>query len=251
MKITLLGTGTSMGVPMLGCSCAVCLSSDPRNRRLRPSAWIEVGDRTLLIDTGIDFRQQALRYGIRRLDAILFTHSHADHILGLDDLRPFNQMQKQPVPCYGREDCLQEIRITFRYAFPEKHSHDLPHMQLIPVEGPFSVFGLDILPVPVVHGSLSILGYRLGSMAYLTDVSAIPEESFALLEGLSLLVLGALRHKPHRKHFTVEQAVAAAQRIGARETYFTHMCHHLDHQETDRSLPPGIHLAYDGLSLEV
>jgi phosphoribosyl 1,2-cyclic phosphate phosphodiesterase len=251
MKITLLGTGTSMGVPMVGCACPVCHSPDSRNKRLRPSAWFQVGDRSVLIDAGIDFRLQALRFGIRRLDGILLTHSHADHILGLDDIRPFNQFQKQSIPCYGRRDCLEEIQITFRYAFPKNHTHDLPHMQLVPVEGPFPLFGNEVVPVPVFHGSLSIFGYRLGPVAYLTDVSRIPEESFAHLAGLSVLILGALRRKPHPKHFTLEEAVCAAQRIGAKRTYFTHMCHHLDHEETNASLPPGIQLAYDGLSFEV
>jgi phosphoribosyl 1,2-cyclic phosphate phosphodiesterase len=251
MKITLLGTGTSTGVPAIGCGCAVCRSGDPRNSRLRPSVWIQSEDVSILIDTTPDFRQQALRHAIGRLDAILFTHHHADHILGLDDIRPFNQLQKGPIPCYGSADTLREIRLTFRYIFQEQPYGGVPQVQMHPVEGPFQLCGLPVTPVPVLHARLPVLGYRIGDFAYLTDLNSVPEKSLGLLDGLQVLVIGALRYEPHPAHFTLTEAAGVAGIIGAPRTYFTHMSHEVDHKSVNRQLPSGIELGYDGLTITV
>lgn len=240
-----------MGVPMIGCACPVCLSTDPKNKRLRPSVLLQYKDRNVLIDITPDFRQQALQYGLTRLDAILITHSHADHILGLDDVRPLNHGHKQPIPCYGSRECIEEISITFRYIFKQNHYSDLPRIDLRVIEEAFAIFDRTILPIPVMHAGNPIFGYRVNDFAYLTDVSFIPETSYPLLTGLKVLVLGALRHKPHAGHFTLEQAVHTARRIGAEATYFTHMCHHLEHEQTNADLPEGIQLSYDGLTLDL
>ena len=249
MKITLLGTGTSTGIPAIGCRCPVCRSDDIRNNRLRPSVWIESEDQSILIDTTPDFRQQALRYGIGCLDAILFTHHHADHILGLDDIRPLNHLRKGPIPCYGGADTLREIRLTFRYVFQQQPYGGVPQVELNTVERPFRLGHLTVTPVPALHGRLPVFGYRLGDFAYLTDLNSLPEKSLGLLDGLRVLVLGALRYEPHPAHFTLTEAVGVAGIIGASRTYFTHMSHEVDHEAVGRQLPSGIELAYDGLTI--
>jgi phosphoribosyl 1,2-cyclic phosphate phosphodiesterase len=251
MKVTLLGTGTSTGVPAINCSCAVCLSEDPRNKRLRPSVWIESGEFSLVIDTTPDFRLQALRYSIGHLDAILFTHHHADHILGLDDIRPFNQHQKRFIPCYGSAGTMGEIRITFRYIFQEQPYGGVPQVETYAVEGPFELGGLTVTPIPAMHAKLPVFGYRIENFAYLTDLNSLPEESLDLLDGLQVLVLGALRHEPHPAHFTMTEAVGVAGIIGAQRTFFTHMSHEVDHETVSRQLPAGIELGYDGLTIEL
>ena len=264
LRITMLGTGTSHGVPMIGCDCRTCQSTDPRDRRSRPSILIERQDadaatpfgeavRHVLVDTSTDLRQQALTFGLRRVDAILFTHSHADHILGLDEVRRFNVIQKSAIPAYGDERTTRDLRHTFSYIFDATtpKGGGLPQISLSTVLGSFSLGGLDIVPVPVMHGKRPILGYRIGTFAYLTDCNAIPDESWPLLEGVQTLVLDALRRKLHPTHFNLEQALAAAQRIGATRTWFTHVCHDLPHAETCASLPEGVELAYDGLVFEV
>ena len=254
MQITFLGTGTSHGVPMIGCECATCLSDDPRDRRLRPSLLIRADDgTTLLVDAGPDLRGQALTHRINRVDAVAFTHGHADHILGLDDLRRYNTLMKQPMRLYGDRLTLAEIRRMFGYAFDPNtpKGGGIPQLELIEVEGPFSVGSLHVLPVPIWHGRRSILGLRVGRFAYLTDCSGIPDESWPLLEDVDVLVLDALRRTPHPTHFTLEEAIAASQRIAPRQTYFTHMCHDLPHQATNAQLPTAMALAYDGLQLNV
>lgn len=249
-----LGTGTSHGVPMIACDCAVCTSKDPRNQRLRTSVLIEAGGRFFIIDTSIDFRMQALRAKLRRVDAVLLTHSHADHIFGLDELRRFNHTQPEPIPCYAEETTMRDVRRVFAYIIdpPHQTGGGIPQVEFheLRVGEPVRSFGVEFLPLRVWHGALPITGYRVGQLGYLTDTSALPEETFRALAGVDILVLGALRHRPHPTHFTIEEAVRAAERIGARETWFVHMTHDLDHDETNARLPRGIALAYDGLRVE-
>jgi phosphoribosyl 1,2-cyclic phosphate phosphodiesterase len=253
VKITFLGTGTSHGVPMIGCDCATCTSTDPRDRRLRTSVLVATADDTrLLVDTGPDLRAQALAHGIRRLDAVLYTHGHADHILGLDELRRFNALQRQSMPCFGDTATLTDIRRTFAYVFDPatQVGGGVPRLETFGVLGPFCVGRQEIQPVKLLHGTRTILGYRMGGFAYLTDCSRIPDESWPLLEDLDILVLDALRIRPHPTHFTLAEAVAATRRIRPRRAYFTHVCHELAHAATCATLPPGMELAYDGLVLE-
>lgn len=258
MRITFLGTGTSHGVPMIGCTCATCTSADPRDTRLRPSIYIETAATRLLVDAGPDLRAQALRHRIARVDAIVFTHGHADHILGMDDVRRFNalrQTQEMPgaMPCYGDAATLEDIRRMFGYVFDPAtpKGGGLPQLDLRPIAGRFTVGDLEVVPVPLEHGRRPILGFRVGRFAYLTDCNRIPDGSWPLVEGLDVLVLDALRIRPHPTHFSLDEAVATAARIGAPRTFFTHMCHDLLHAATDARLPPGMALAYDGLVLEL
>jgi phosphoribosyl 1,2-cyclic phosphate phosphodiesterase len=253
-KVTMLGTGTSHGVPMIGCTCATCRSTDPRDRRLRPSIHVALRDRiSVLVDTSIDLRQQALAHGITRVDAVLFTHAHADHILGLDDLRGFNALQGSPIPCYANHGTWDTIRRQFSYVFegPLQEGGGVPQLTTHEITGPFVVQGIRVVPVPLWHGKLPILGFRIGNFAYLTDCNRIPDESWRMVENVGVLVLDALRDAPHETHFTVTEAVAAAERIGARQTYFTHMTHDLPHAKTNARLPAGMELAYDGLVLDI
>jgi len=257
--LTFLGTGTSMGVPTLGCDCEVCTSADPHDKRLRPSVllrWHERGrERVVVVDTGPDFREQALRSGLTRVDAVFYTHSHADHIMGLDDLRPLSFTvfrEGGPIPLYASAETTKVLENIFEYTFsPQATYPNRARVQLHPLAERTAVHGVDFLRVPVMHGPMEIAGFRFGSAAYLTDVSAIPEESFALLEGLDYLVLSALRHKPHPTHATVEQALGWAHRIGAKQTWLTHIAHELGHKQTNQALPAGVALAYDGLTLPV
>lgn len=235
---------------MIGCRCAVCRSDDPRDRRLRPSIHIAVdGGPHVLVDTATDLRQQALVNDITRVDAVLFTHAHADHVMGLDELRRFNVLGGRRIPMYADARTGREVRRIFHYAFepPVVTGGGVPELSLTDIDGPFVVDGLPIVPVPVMHGPQPILGFRIGRFAYLTDCNAIPETSWPLLAALDVLVLDALRHRPHPTHYALDEAVATAARIGARLTYFTHMCHDLPHAATNASLPAGVALAHDGL----
>ena len=252
MRVTLLGTGTSTGVPVIGCRCAVCTSDDPRNRRLRPAALVELAAGTVLIDTATDLRQQALTYGIARVDAVLYTHAHADHIFGLDELRVYNFRQGTTIPCYGPASALAGVRRTFAYAFePGQEGGGKPQIELLAVDGPFELLGTRVVPVPVRHGEVEVFGYRFGRFAYVTDVNFIPEASFALLAGVEVLVLGALRYRPHTTHFSFAEAFSAAARIGARRTLLTHVAHDVDHAAPTVPLPPGVEIGHDGLVVEL
>ena len=254
MRVTFLGTGTSSGVPVVGCDCATCHSDDPRDRRWRPSIYLELADTTrVLVDASTDLRSQALAFGITGVDVILFTHHHADHVMGLDDLRPFNYRQRGSIPCLGNASTLAALRRMFAYVWDPStpKGGGVPRLRLLEVTGPFCLGRSEVVPVPVYHGTQLILGYRLDAFAYLTDCSAIPESSWPLLEGVEVLVLDALRHRPHPTHLTLSAAVQTAARVGAKQTYFTHMCHDLPHAETCAALPAGVTLAHDGLVVEV
>ena len=252
MQVVFLGTGTSTGVPLPTCGCEVCRSSDPRDARLRPSVLLRWDGATVLVDTSTDLRQQALAERLQRIDAILYTHAHADHIFGLDDIRMFNWVLGGPMPVYGSSRTLAALRRTFWYVFEDVEAGGgKPLVDLHEVEAPFELLGRTVTPVPLHHGSLPILGYRIGRFAYLTDVSAIPEASYDLLRGLDVLVLSALRHRPHPTHFHLARAIDEARKIGAARTLFTHIAHELSHAAVARDLPAGIELAYDGLRLEV
>jgi phosphoribosyl 1,2-cyclic phosphate phosphodiesterase len=238
---------------MIGCRCATCLSDDPRDRRSRPSIYIELRDGTgILVDTTPDLRMQALRFNVVRVDAILFTHAHADHVMGLDDVRRFNVLQDASIPCFGDRRTMTELRRTFSYIFESRDlGGGIPRIQLFPLGGPFTLGRQEIVPVPVVHGSRTIFGFRVGTFAYLTDCNAIPDASWALLQGLDTLVLDALRYRPHPTHFTVAGALGVVERLAPRRTYFTHISHDLPHAATNARLPSGVELAWDGLELEI
>lgn len=252
-RVTFLGTGTSHGVPIVGCCCEVCTSSDPRDTRWRPSIFVELAaGENLLVDTSPDLRAQALRFGVRRIDAVLYTHPHADHLLGLDDLRRFNALQGGPISCYGGEFTLQELRRVFAYAFdPLQQGGGVPQLRLFTL-GAGACFGrAAVTPVPVMHGRLPIYGYRVGSFAYVTDCSEIPDGSWPLLEGVRTLAIDALRDRPHPTHLTVEQALQVVARLRPERALLTHVCHDLGHAKTSARLPPGVEVAYDGLTIEI
>ena len=247
--LTVLGSGTSMGVPTIGCDCAVCCSPDPRDRRTRPSILVEYNERVVLIDTTPDFREQAIREDIRQLDAILYTHAHADHILGLDDVRPLSY-HRPKIPLYARPEAATRIRDMFRYIFDADYKFGgLAQVELRNIDGPIDLFGTQFEPVKIMHGDAEIVGFRFGTAAYLTDFSSIPEESFGQLQGLDILFLDALRHTPHPTHSTVENSLKIVERLNPERTFFTHICHDLPHEETNTSLPPNVRLSYDGLKL--
>ena len=256
IKVTVLGSGTSMGVPSLGCHCRVCSSNDPHDNRLRPSLLLSRNGQNVVIDTTPDFRQQALRVGLDRLDAIVLTHGHADHILGFDDIRPFNIRQNTPMPVYGSEETFEVIRRAFAYVFDGRPTFStIPSVTLHEVNGPFELMGVQFVPVPLLHGDLEVLGFRFGRAAYLTDFGAMPDSSFSLLEDLDVLILDALRDIPHPMHQTVEQALALIDRVKPRQAWFTHIAHDLSHAETNERLRKlglqHVGLAYDGLQFNV
>jgi riboflavin kinase/FMN adenylyltransferase len=253
VRLTVLGSGTSVGVPTIGCHCDVCTSSDSRDKRLRPSVLLEYHDRVVLIDTTPDFRQQMLREKIGRLDAILYTHSHADHILGLDDVRPYNFYQKGTIPIYAAPETLDVVERVFSYIFfTGETESSRPRINVNRLDGsPFDLFGLEFQPIALKHGRGNTLGYRFGNAAYLTDHSEIPPESMAKLRGLDVLFLDALRHKPHPTHSTVERSLKYVEQLSPRRAYFTHVSHDLGHVQTESLLPPHVHMAYDGLHLDI
>jgi len=281
IRVTVLGSGTSHGVPAVGCACDVCRSADPRDRRTRPSILIEIAPgpqdpaygqdagpqdpagvrasafagavRSILVDTSTDLRMQALANHVQRVDAILFTHAHADHVFGIDDVRRYNQMQKAAIPCLADADTLASLRRMFSYIFepPMQVGGGLPRLTLFRIAGPFSLGGVEVVPVPLFHGTLPVLGFRLGSFAYLTDCNRIPDASWTLLHGVQTIILDALRHKPHSTHFSLSEATDVVARLGAARAYFTHISHDLGHEATCALLPAGVELAYDGLVLEI
>ncbi len=252
MKLTFLGTGTSTGVPTLTCECRVCRSSDPRDKRTRPSLLLEFDGRVVVIDTTPDFRQQALRAHIRRLDAVVFTHDHADHVFGLDDVRVFYFRQNLPIPIYADSRTMESIRRIYKYIFDQSYAYGgIARLDPQLIDGPFDLWGERLIPVPVLHGDLPVLGFRFGNAAYVTDFSAIPEATLPLLEGLDVLILDALRHKPHPTHSSVEQSLGLVERLKPQRAFFTHIAHELGHEETNAGLPPHVRLAYDGLVLDV
>lgn len=252
MRLTFLGTGTSTGVPTITCGCKVCTSTDPRDQRTRPSLLVEFDGRVVLIDTTPDFRQQALREKMDRLDAVVFTHGHADHVLGLDDTRVFYFREQIPLPIWADQRSMETLRTIFAYIFNGSYKYGGvgkldPHL----IDGPFELWGLRMIPVPVLHGDSPVLGFRFGQAAYVTDFSTIPETSLPLLEGLDVLILDALRHKPHPTHSNIEQSLALVKRLKPRQTLFTHIAHELGHAETNALLPPHVRLAYDGQRVEL
>jgi phosphoribosyl 1,2-cyclic phosphate phosphodiesterase len=252
LKVTMLGSGTSSGVPVIGCDCPVCTSTDPRDRRMRPGLKIEIGAGVVLVDTSVDLREQALRFGLPRVDAVLFTHPHADHLFGLDELRIFNYRQSATIPCYGAPETLVAVRRTFAYAFEEgQEGGGKPRIDLIAVDGPLELLGRRFLPVPVWHGSMPVLGWRVGSFAYVTDVNRIPDPSWELLEDLEVLILGALRYRPHPTHFTIEEALGVVERLRPRRAYFTHLAHEVQHARPRLALPAGVEFGFDGLVLDL
>ncbi len=252
MKVTFLGTGTSHGVPVIGCSCPVCTSTDFHDNRMRSSILIEKGDSAVVIDTGCEFRMQALRAGIKHLDAVLYTHAHADHLMGLDDLRVFSKNERFPV--YGFASTLDAVRKIFPYAFRELPYKGAPRLEAVTVEDGeiFTAGSIEFQAVPLMHGLMRIAGYRFGRTAYLTDVSDILwNENRERLEGVRTLIIGALRDRPHWSHFTFSEAVDAARTIGAEKVYFTHINHETGYRDIQERFAPYAESAYDGLELEV
>jgi phosphoribosyl 1,2-cyclic phosphate phosphodiesterase len=253
LTITFLGTGTSQGVPVIGCPCEVCKSLDYRDKRLRSSIHIETEGQSFVVDTGPDFRQQMLRENINRLDAIFFTHAHRDHTAGLDDVRAYNFLQNMDMPVYSTQQTLDQLRNDFAYIFKEHHYPGLPRIDLRPIDDkPFIINNVLITPLPVMHLTLLVLGYRIGDFSYITDANFISEETYQKLEGTKVLVLNALQLEAHISHFTLQQAIEVAQKVKAGKTYFTHISHRMGlHREVIKQLPENIHVACDGLSIKL
>jgi len=250
MKITFLGTGTSVGVPMVGCDCETCSSDDPRDKRLRTSVLIEQGGENFIIDASTDFRQQALRAGLKRLDAILFTHAHADHCFGLDDTRPI-MFRHGAIPCFATDVTWKGLRNIYSYVFEPAPYPGVPRVIPNRIEGPFNLFGLDVEPLTVIHGRLPVTAYRIGEFAYVTDCNVIPDEACGRMGGLDLLVIDALRFKAHPTHMTLDQSLGYIERLKPKRALLTHISHDIKHAETSRHLPDGVGIAYDGLEVEV
>ncbi|GAB3758800.1 MBL fold metallo-hydrolase [Spirosoma pomorum] len=253
MIITLLGTGTSSGVPLIGCDCEVCRSIDFRDKRLRSSIHLSIDGRSFVVDTGPDFRQQVLRLNLKQLDAVLFTHEHKDHTAGMDEVRAYNFRSGQDMPIYARPSVLTQLQREFAYIFAENKYPGTPRIQVNEIHNePFDVAGIRIMPIEVMHHKLPVYGYRIGDFTYLTDLNYISEQELVKVMGTKVLVLDALQRNPHISHFTLAQAIAVAQRIGAERTYFTHISHNLGlHHEVEKELPAGIRLGYDGLQIHL
>ncbi|KQS34199.1 MBL fold metallo-hydrolase [Dyadobacter sp. Leaf189] len=253
MRITFLGTGTSQGIPVIACECAVCRSSDQHNKRLRASVFIETRGKAMVIDTGPDFRQQMLRADVKHLDAAIFTHQHKDHTAGLDDIRAFNHKQQKDMPLYGRQEVLNQIRNEFAYAFSETRYPGVPHFEMHSIDNkPFDVAGIRVIPIEVMHHKLPVYGFRFGDFTYITDANFISEEEQAKIKGTQVLVLDTLQKEPHLSHFTLSQALALIEKLQVPQAYLTHISHKLGlHADIEKELPPNVHLAYDGLVLNL
>ena len=253
MQVTFLGTGTSSGVPLIGCQCAVCQSLDYRDKRLRVSVLIETQGKSFVIDTGPDFRQQMLRERVSQLDAVLFTHQHKDHTAGLDDVRAFNFLQRQDMPVYARSQVLDQLKAEFAYVFADKKYPGIPRIQLHEITNqPFCIEGVTFVPIDAMHHNLPVFGFRVGDFAYLTDINFVPDHEMYKLNNLAVLVIGALQIEPHISHFTLSQALDFTQKVGAKQTYFTHISHKLgSHKEVSKHLPDTVLLAQDGLRLRL
>jgi phosphoribosyl 1,2-cyclic phosphate phosphodiesterase len=251
VELTFLGTGTSNGIPVIGCGCAVCRSSDPRDKRGRTSAVVRFSDRTILIDASTELRTQALANGLDRVDAVLFTHAHADHTGGFDDLRRFNELAKAHLPVYAEPETAAMLRDRFAYAFVDAFPFygGKPDLILNEVTGPFELFGETVTPIPVMHGKMTVFGYRFGPLAYVTDAKLVPESSLELLQGLDVLVLNALRERPHPTHLSLPEALELIARLRPREAYLVHLSHELGHEEATAMLPPNVKIACDGLTV--
>ncbi len=253
MKVTFLGTGTSQGVPVIGCPCPVCSSMDYRDKRLRSSVYIEVSDKSFVIDTGPDFRQQMLREQINKLDAIIYTHGHKDHIAGLDDVRAFNYLQNKDMPIYGNEAVLKQLHIEFYYAFGALKYPGTPQLQLNEItEDAFEACGVRFLPLPVKHFKMEVLGYRVNDFCYITDANHIPDATYEKMKGTKVLVLNALQREKHISHFNLAEALDVAAKIGAEQTYIIHISHRLGlHKQIEKELPKSVALACDGLTITI
>jgi phosphoribosyl 1,2-cyclic phosphate phosphodiesterase len=253
LRVTFLGTGTSQGVPVIACNCEVCRSTDPRDNRLRTSVWLQTQGKSIVIDSGPDFRQQMLRADVQTLDAILYTHLHKDHVAGMDDVRAYNYQTRQAIPIYADARTLQRLREEFPYVFDGTNYPGIPQVEVHELdEQPFAVQGVSITPVPVMHHKLPVLGFRIGGFAYITDANYISPASMDLLHGLDVLVLNALRHEPHISHFTLQEALDVIDVLKPRQAYLTHISHLLGtHAEVSRQLPPHVALAWDGLQLDI
>lgn len=250
MQFTFLGTGTSHGIPVIGCACPVCSSKNSKNMRTRCSAWIQGEGCSILIDTAHELRLQAVKANIRDVDAVLYTHCHADHVFGFDDLRVFSQHHQKQIPVFGNRETMEELTQVFSYAFRKtQKGGGKPQVKTTVIQGPLCIGPLEITPIPLYHGILPILGYRIGSLAYVTDTNYIPPESLELLRGVETLILGVVRYRPHSTHMHVDMALDLAAELQPRRTYFTHISHLLDHDETNDRLPLDVCLAYDGLEI--
>lgn len=253
LEITFLGTGTSHGVPIIGCKCKTCLSDDPKNKRYRSSIYIKTGEKNILIDTTPDLRMQLLEHNITDIDLVLFTHAHADHIMGFDDLRAINRLKKEEIPCYGDEKTLKALKKKFEYIFEDQRECNfaVPSVKLIELKKPLKFADLKITPLPVEHNNETVLGYKINNIAYITDCSHIPKGSIEKIKDVDLVILNALRYKSHPKHFNLFEAVEVIESLNIKKAYLTHISHEIEHNEGNRRLPDNIELAYDGLKLKI